>query len=59
MADLDPDARDLEGYLFPNTYSMPRRATAAQLVEQMVAGFRAALTPDLTAQRHVAQAIDP
>ena len=48
--DLDPHATDLEGYLFPNTYSLPRRAGAAQLVEQMVAAFRAALTPDLTAR---------
>ena len=45
--DLDPDARDLEGYLFPNTYSLPRRATASQLIEQMVAAFRAALTEDV------------
>lgn len=50
IADLDADAPDLEGYLFPNTYSMARRATAAQLVEKMVTAFRAALTADLTAQ---------
>ena len=24
IADLDPDARDLEGYLFPETYALPR-----------------------------------
>ncbi|HEV3484653.1 MAG TPA: endolytic transglycosylase MltG, partial [Vicinamibacterales bacterium] len=24
---LDPEARDLEGYLFPDTYAMPRRTT--------------------------------
>ncbi len=47
VADLDPDAADLEGYLFPNTYSMSRHATAAQLVEKMVAAFRAVLTTDL------------
>ena len=50
IADLDPEAGDLEGYLFPNTYSMPRRATAAQLVEKMVTAFRDALTPDITAR---------
>ena len=50
VAELDPDARDLEGYLFPNTYSLPRQSTAAQLVEQMVAAFRQALTPDLKAR---------
>jgi UPF0755 protein len=50
ISDLDPKARDLEGYLFPDTYTMPRRVTAAQLVERMVNRFRKALTPDLRAQ---------
>lgn len=50
IADLDPDARDLEGYLFPDTYAMTRRSTAVQLVERMIATFRSALTPDLTAR---------
>jgi UPF0755 protein len=44
---VDPAARDLEGYLFPDTYKLPRQATAAQLVARMVQGFMKALTPDL------------
>jgi UPF0755 protein len=47
IQDVDPQARDLEGYLFPETYSMPRQGTAAQLVERMVTSFRDALTPEL------------
>lgn len=47
IADLDPAARNLEGYLFPDTYALPRRASAAQLVDRMVAGFRRALTDDI------------
>lgn len=47
---LDPDARDLEGYLFPDTYTLPRRATAEQLVSRMVAGFQKVLTPELQQQ---------
>lgn len=43
----DPDAGDLEGYLFPDTYKLPRHATAEQLVARMVAGFRKTLTPEL------------
>jgi UPF0755 protein len=39
--DLDPQAKDLEGYLFPETYSLPRVAPAARLVQQMVDRFRA------------------
>ncbi|HVL67811.1 MAG TPA: endolytic transglycosylase MltG [Vicinamibacterales bacterium] len=50
IRDLDPAARDLEGYLFPDTYTLPRRASAAQLVERMVNRFRKALTPELKAQ---------
>jgi UPF0755 protein len=44
---VDPDAKDLEGYLFPDTYKLPRRSTADQLVGRMVTGFMKTLTPDL------------
>jgi UPF0755 protein len=47
VAAIDPAATDLEGYLFPDTYKLPRRATAAQLIARMVQGFTKALTPDL------------
>ena len=47
VKDIDPAARDLEGYLFPDTYTLPRKATAEQLITRMVAGFRKALTSDL------------
>ena len=44
---FDPKARDLEGYLFPDTYTLPRRATAELLVERMVTQFDKALTAEL------------
>jgi UPF0755 protein len=47
---LDSQARDLEGYLFPDTYSLPRGTTAAQLVERMVAAFQKAMTVELREQ---------
>jgi UPF0755 protein len=47
IRDVDPEAKDLEGYLFPDTYTLPRSATAEQLVERMVAQFRKVLTPEL------------
>ena len=50
IIDIDPKATDLEGYLFPDTYTLPRSATAEQLVEQMVAQFRKVLTPELKQQ---------
>jgi UPF0755 protein len=46
---IDPDAKDLEGYLFPDTYALPRRATAEQLVARMVASFQKALAPETIA----------
>jgi UPF0755 protein len=47
IRDIDPAAPDLEGYLFPSTYSLPRRTTAGQLVQQMVTAFRDVLTQDI------------
>jgi peptidoglycan lytic transglycosylase G len=44
---VDPDARDLEGYTFPDTYSIPRRTDAAALVRLMVERFEKVLTPEL------------
>ncbi|HTI38753.1 MAG TPA: endolytic transglycosylase MltG [Vicinamibacterales bacterium] len=50
VSSIDPAAEDLEGYLFPETYALPRRATADQLVARMVAGFQKALTPEIREQ---------
>ena len=36
---LDPKAQDLEGYLFPETYNLPRRTEASALVRSMVERF--------------------
>ena len=47
IREIDPQATDLEGYLFPDTYTLPRRTTADQLVERMVDRFEKALTPEI------------
>jgi peptidoglycan lytic transglycosylase G len=39
IAALDPKARDLEGYLFPESYALPRDTPAREVVRQMVDGF--------------------
>jgi UPF0755 protein len=49
VAAYDPAARNLEGYLFPDTYTLPRRASARDLVKRMVERFESAMTPDLRA----------
>ena len=51
--DLDPEAQDLEGYLFPETYALSRHAEAATLVRMMVARFEHVFSSDL---RQAAQA---
>ena len=45
--ELDPVAHDLEGYLFPETYALPRHTDAAKLVRLMVARFEHVFTPEL------------
>jgi UPF0755 protein len=42
--DLDPAAKDLEGYLFPETYALPRGTPASKLMSIMVARFRETYT---------------
>jgi UPF0755 protein len=50
VADLDPEAKDLEGYLFPDTYDLTRRPDAATvLVKRMVQRFRDAVRPEMGA----------
>ena len=44
---LDPAASNLEGYLFPDTYALSRRADAAQVVGAMVARFEQVLSSDV------------
>jgi UPF0755 protein len=44
VADIDPQAKSLEGYLFPDTYRFPRNATPAQVATAMVRRFKVAAT---------------
>lgn len=50
VADLDPEASDLEGYLYPETYAIPRGTPASKLTSMMIERFRAAYTEELQAQ---------
>ena len=51
---LDPDATDLEGYLFPETYSLPRGAGAVHIAGTMVRRFVEVSGPDYA--RHAEEA---
>jgi UPF0755 protein len=47
IKDIDPEAKNLEGYLFPDTYEFSaERTTPAQLVEMMVKRFRDVWLPE-------------
>jgi len=41
VSDLDPEAKSLEGYLFPDTYRFQRKTTPAQIAAAMVKQFHA------------------
>ena len=49
IADLDPLAEDLEGYVFPDTYAFARNTSEAEIVATMVSTFR----------RHWTDSIEP
>lgn len=44
IGDLDPEAKDLEGYLFPSTYRLPPEAGPDQVAAVLVGQFRALWT---------------
>ncbi len=50
ISDLDPEAKNLEGYLFPDTYEFSPETTPAQLLEMMVKRFRGVWKPEWTAR---------
>ena len=51
IADLDTEAADLEGYLFPDTYQFAKGTTEEQIVGTMVATFRQLLEKSVTPLR--------
>jgi UPF0755 protein len=60
--DLDPAAPNLEGYLFPETYAVPRKTDAPKLVRLMVGRFGHVFTKEFrdaaaTRQLSVRQAV--
>jgi UPF0755 protein len=40
IKDIDPDATNLEGYMYPNTYSFPRSVSTQTIIKTMVDEFR-------------------
>ena len=46
IADIDPTAKNLEGYLYPDTYEFAPETTAGDLITMMVKQFRSVWKPD-------------
>jgi UPF0755 protein len=46
IRDLDPAAKNLEGYLYPDTYEFSPETTPADLIEMMIKRFRAVWRPE-------------
>jgi len=47
IRDLDPEAKTLEGYLFPDTYKLTPGTPAPKIVEMMVQNFRRHFGPEM------------
>jgi UPF0755 protein len=48
ISDIAPTAKNLEGYMYPSTYSLPRDAQPADIVKAMVQQFRKIWKPEWT-----------
>jgi UPF0755 protein len=44
VSEIDPQAKTLEGYLFPDTYKFPRHTSTSQIASTMVKRFRTIAT---------------
>jgi UPF0755 protein len=50
IKDIDPIAKNLEGYLYPDTYSFPKDTQPKQIIKAMVDRFRKEWKPEYTSQ---------
>src|SRR5215813_11563215 len=50
IANIAPEARNLEGYLFPDTYNYTEKTAPEELIQMMVNRFKEIYTPELMAR---------
>ncbi|CAM3944439.1 endolytic transglycosylase MltG [Mucilaginibacter galii] len=50
IKDIAPKAKNLEGYMYPNTYEFPRSVTTQAIIDKMVAEFKKVWKPEYTAR---------
>ena len=49
IRDLAPEAKNLEGYMYPSTYSLPRESEPADIIKTMVEQFKKTWKPEWNA----------
>ena len=50
IKDIDPEAKNLEGYMYPNTYNFPRAVTIPTIINKMVGEFKKIWKPEYAAR---------
>ncbi|WP_345954937.1 endolytic transglycosylase MltG [Mucilaginibacter sp. PAMB04168] len=50
IKDIAPKAKNLEGYMYPNTYDFPRSVTTLAIIKKMVGEFKKVWKPEYTAR---------
>jgi UPF0755 protein len=48
IKDIAPEAKNLEGYMYPNTYNFPRSVTTRAIIKKMVGEFKKVWKPEYT-----------
>jgi len=46
IKDIAPEAKNLEGYMYPNTYNFPRSVTTRAIIKKMVGEFKKVWKPE-------------
>jgi UPF0755 protein len=46
IKDIAPEAKNLEGYMYPNTYNFPRAVTTQAIIKKMVGEFKKVWKPE-------------
>lgn len=52
IKDIAPTATNLEGYMYPNTYSFPKQTDAKEIIKTMVEQFRKVWKPEWSIAAH-------
>ncbi len=50
IRDISPSAKNLEGYMYPTTYNLPRESKPTEVIKRMVDEFRKFWKPEWTTQ---------